>query len=128
MTSKTAVVRIRREHHDTISQLALVLSARVGRRLSQPDALYLASRFALAKMDELATFIEQLENGYSPLTEREREIAGLVAEGKTNAEIGGHLGISKRTVDAHVDHILGKLDVRTRTQIATWLISSRTAL
>lgn|SRR5487761_1304451 len=120
---ETVSVRIRREHHDTIRQLALVLSARIGRRLSQPDALYFASRFALARMDELAEYLEQLQNGTSPLTDREREIAALVAEGKTNADIGAELRISKRTVDAHVDHILTKLHVRSRTQIATWLIS-----
>lgn len=125
MANETAVVRIRREHHETIKRLTLVLSARVGRRLSQPDALYLASRFALARVDELAEFAEQLENGYSPLTERERQIAELVAEGKTNAEIGEQLGISKRTVDAHLDHILTKLRVRSRTQIATWLVSHK---
>jgi DNA-binding CsgD family transcriptional regulator len=125
MTTETASVRIRREHHDTIQQLALVLSARVGRRLSQPDALYLASRFALARMDELAEFIEQLENGISPLTGRERQIAALVADGMTNGEIGEQLGISKRTADAHLDHIMTKLRVRSRTQIATWLLTHK---
>lgn len=125
MANETTTVRVRCEHTETIKRLTLVLSARVGRRLSQADALYLASRFALAKMDELATYIEQLENGYSPLTEREREIAELVAEGLTNTEIGERLQISKRTADAHLEHIMGKLGVRSRTKIATWLVSHK---
>jgi DNA-binding CsgD family transcriptional regulator len=47
--------------------------------------------------------------GTAGLTSREREIAGLVAEGLSNREIAGRLVISKRTVDAHIEHIYGKL-------------------
>ncbi|WP_327655347.1 ATP-binding protein [Streptomyces sp. NBC_00483] len=52
------------------------------------------------------------------LTPREREVASLVAVGLTNREIAERLVISKRTADAHVEHILTKLGVGTRTQIA----------
>jgi predicted ATPase/DNA-binding CsgD family transcriptional regulator len=57
----------------------------------------------------------------SPLTRREQEIAGLVADGLSNREVASRLVISKRTVDTHVEHILTKLGYRNRTQIATWL-------
>lgn len=54
------------------------------------------------------------------LTRRELQIAGLVAEGLSNKEIGARLVISQRTAEAHVEHILTKLGFTSRTQIATW--------
>jgi RNA polymerase sigma factor (sigma-70 family) len=49
------------------------------------------------------------------LTAREREILGLVGEGKTNAEIGEHLSISSGTVRRHLENAYAKLGVHTRT-------------
>jgi pimeloyl-ACP methyl ester carboxylesterase/DNA-binding CsgD family transcriptional regulator len=58
--------------------------------------------------------------GGGPLTARELQVADLIADGLTNAEIGRTLGVSVRTVDSHVDHLRTKLGVRARTQIAVW--------
>ncbi|WP_246868376.1 LuxR C-terminal-related transcriptional regulator [Saccharopolyspora sp. ASAGF58] len=55
------------------------------------------------------------------LTPREREVAALVAQGKTNKEIAATMSISRRTADSHVDHILTKLGFTRRTQIAAWI-------
>jgi len=52
------------------------------------------------------------------LTAREREVAGLVARGLTNKDIASRLVVSKRTVDAHVAHILSKLGFSSRLQVA----------
>jgi predicted ATPase/DNA-binding CsgD family transcriptional regulator len=52
------------------------------------------------------------------LTAREREVAGLVARGLTNKDIASRLVVSKRTVDAHLEHILGKLGYNSRRQVA----------
>ncbi len=54
------------------------------------------------------------------LTRREQEVAVLAARGLTNRDIAARLCLSVRTVEAHVDHILGKLGFRTRTQLAAW--------
>jgi DNA-binding NarL/FixJ family response regulator len=59
--------------------------------------------------------------GPSALTGRQHEIAVLVAEGLSNKDIAGRLVISKRTVDSHVEHILAKLGVSSRLQIAAWV-------
>jgi non-specific serine/threonine protein kinase len=56
----------------------------------------------------------------SPLTSRELEVAALVADGLGNREIAERLVVSKRTVDAHIDHIFAKLGFSARAQIAAW--------
>ena len=55
-----------------------------------------------------------------PLTRREREIAGLVAEGMTNREIAQKLYISERTAEGHVEQIRNKLGFSSRSQVASW--------
>lgn len=52
------------------------------------------------------------------LTTREREVLGLVAEGRTNKEIARHLAVSPATIKAHVERIIAKLGVADRTQAA----------
>ncbi|WP_026066206.1 ATP-binding protein [Actinoalloteichus spitiensis] len=55
------------------------------------------------------------------LTRREWEVARLVAEGLSNRAVAERLVISRRTAETHVEHILGKLGFRSRTQIASWV-------
>jgi predicted ATPase/DNA-binding CsgD family transcriptional regulator len=59
------------------------------------------------------------------LTAREREVAGLVARGLTNKDIASRLVVSKRTVDAHLEHILGKLGYSSRRQVAALAAQER---
>jgi DNA-binding CsgD family transcriptional regulator/tetratricopeptide (TPR) repeat protein len=57
---------------------------------------------------------------WRPLTAREFEVARLIASGLTNSEIAGELSIAPKTASAHVEHILAKLGVARRAEIATW--------
>lgn len=59
------------------------------------------------------------------LTPREREVLGALAEGRTNKEIAGALGITPGTVKAHVERLIGKLGVRDRTQAAVVAVAAR---
>lgn len=56
------------------------------------------------------------------LTEREREVLGLIADGRSNREIARALVLSEKTVKTHVSNILMKLDVADRTQAALWAV------
>lgn len=58
------------------------------------------------------------------LTRREREVAGLVAQGLTNREIAKRLFISERTAEYHVEQIRNKLGFHARSQIAAWVGSN----
>ena len=55
-----------------------------------------------------------------PLTPRERQVAALVASGRTNRQIGRVLGISEKTAEVHLHHVMSKLDVRSRAEVAAW--------
>jgi predicted ATPase/DNA-binding CsgD family transcriptional regulator len=73
--------------------------------------------------DEAAEVVAATPRRGAPggLTKREREIAGLLAEGLSNKEIAARLVISQRTAETHVDHILGKLGMTSRAQVASWV-------
>jgi non-specific serine/threonine protein kinase len=57
------------------------------------------------------------------LTEREREIAGLIVRGLTNQDIAEALVVGKRTVDTHVGHILAKCGARRRGELIPMLFN-----
>ncbi|SOD98392.1 response regulator [Blastococcus haudaquaticus] len=56
--------------------------------------------------------------GLGVLTTREKEVLVLVAEGRSNKDIAGHLLISERTARSHVSHLLTKMGLTSRTQAA----------
>jgi predicted ATPase/DNA-binding CsgD family transcriptional regulator len=62
-----------------------------------------------------------------PLTTRQLEVARLVADGLTNAQIAARLHLSERTVENHVFNALGALGLHNRVQLATWLTQHKTA-
>src|SRR6266700_2232065 len=65
---------------------------------------------------------EAARQAFGGLTEREREVAALIAQGKTSREIADLLVVSERTAEVHVSNILGKLGFTSRAQIAVWAV------
>ena len=63
----------------------------------------------------------------SPLTAREREVADLIAAGKSNKAIAEALVLSPRTIEGHVERILAKLGCSSRTQVAAWVLRGHVA-
>ena len=59
---------------------------------------------------------------YDTLSEREREIFQLIAEGKTNKEIAELLGVSPSTIETHRGHIMEKLDVHSAVEMVLYAV------
>jgi DNA-binding CsgD family transcriptional regulator len=86
-----------------------------GQQLSVHDAVvYARSASDGPEQDALRAHAKQLSS-------REREVAALLAEGLSNRAIGARLGIARATVDRHVTHILTKLGLESRLQVALWI-------
>ena len=60
------------------------------------------------------------KKAFGGLTEREREVAALIAHGKSNREIAEILVVNYRTIEKHIENILSKLGFASRAQIAVW--------
>ena len=78
----------------------------------------------VAAIAELARVLDNA-GGSAALTRREREVAELVAQGLTNREIAGRLFLSERTVENHMQHILTKLGLANRSQVAVWFTNRK---
>lgn len=59
------------------------------------------------------------------LTPREREVVQLLAEGKSNKEIGGLLGITPKTAETHRTHVMAKLGVHSMSELVRYAIRNR---
>lgn len=81
---------------------------------------FLTPQAASVLLRELTTVLRIRQGGSAQLTEREREVLSLVAEGFNNAEIAEALVLSEATIKFHVSNLLGKLDLRDRLQIAVY--------
>jgi len=62
---------------------------------------------------------------FGGLTEREREVAVLIAQGKSSRVIADELIVSERTIEKHVERIMFKLGFTSRVQIAAWVVEKR---
>lgn len=61
--------------------------------------------------------------GYDGLTDREREILNLIAQGKTTPEIAAELYLSPHTIQTHRDHIMTKLDLHSKAALIKYAIA-----
>jgi len=85
---------------------------------------YLSPTAAKALVDECQgrTFSETERDGYMRLTDREREVLKLLAEGYTGREIAQMLAISPKTVEWHRASVMEKLDIHNRTDLIRFAI------
>ncbi|MFD9093786.1 response regulator [Streptomyces collinus] len=90
-----------------------IRSVHAGHILLQPEVAG-----ALLSQDE----VNSGQGRGGSLTEREREVLGLIADGRSNREIARALVLSEKTVKTHVSNILMKLDLADRTQAALWAV------
>ncbi len=91
------------------------------------DDVYLCEHFSRAALTTLprektVSVNRVAKEAFGGLTEREREVAALIARGKSNREIADELIVSYRTVETHVGTILSKLAFSSRAQIAVWAV------
>ncbi len=105
----TAMDRLR----DRLGERRLNAGMRAGQALSRAAALAFA-------LQESAGDAEQPAGERQPLSERELEIVALVASGLTNPAIAARLFLSPRTIAKHVEHVMDKLGVGSRAEIASW--------
>jgi non-specific serine/threonine protein kinase len=86
-----------------------------GHRMPMPEAVDLGLARSTAVTNPPAR---------AQLTRRERAVATMVARGMSNRDIAVELVISRRTAEAHVEHIRNKLGVATRGQVAVWAVQN----
>jgi non-specific serine/threonine protein kinase len=92
----------------------------LGRAMTMTEAIRFALDLATETQSTPAASPPPEVDPDFPLTGRQREVAALVARGLTNQEIANALVISARTAETHVQNILTKLDLASRSQLAVW--------
>jgi DNA-binding NarL/FixJ family response regulator len=95
------------------------------RTVQQGDAYFapaVAQKLSAALRGELEE--EQRRGNLGLLTPREREVLTLIADGRTNKEIAGELGISPRTVETHRESLMRKLRIHTVAGLTRFAIEA----
>jgi predicted ATPase/DNA-binding CsgD family transcriptional regulator len=120
ITTKWAATKMEYEHNLALAGLKLTESEfqaeqEAGCKLSLEQAIETAQSLLL---DPKATPASR--ESPDELTHREREIAELIARGKSNGEIADELVVSKRTIEKHIANIRSKLGFSQRTHIVRW--------
>jgi non-specific serine/threonine protein kinase len=123
--SSRAATRMEYDHYLRLARAKLTEAAfqaeqATGRQLSLEQALEYAQHLPL-----ISSALPASTETSDSLTEREREVAVLIAQGKSNSEIASQLVVSKRTVEKHIANIRSKLGLLSRAQIVRWAIEQR---
>jgi len=114
-----AVVQFERAH-ETVQQMVKEIPEGT---LREEFLQAVAGRFPQVRA---ASPREKAKREFGGLTERERQVATLIAQGASNRDIAKTLVLGERTVETHVGNILGKLGFDSRAQVAAW--ATRTGL
>jgi DNA-binding NarL/FixJ family response regulator len=84
--------------------------------------LVLDPEVARAAMEEASPAAAASADPYESLTDREKQVLKLVAEGRSNKEVADELGISVKTAMSHREHVMQKLDLHNRTELVRFAL------
>lgn len=131
ITAPTLVLHRQQDRAAPLEEGQVIASGIAGARLvelpGRSHLPYIGDVDALVR--EIRRFLElppPRTSAGATLTKRQSEVADLVSQGLTNREIAQRLGIGERSAEGHIERIRIRLGVRSRAQIATWWVTSRT--
>jgi non-specific serine/threonine protein kinase len=101
-------------------EVILTLAANISEETIRAN--FLQSALAVLPQEKTPSKRQREAEEFGGLTTREREVAVLISQGKSNREIAEALVLSERTVENHVGNILTKLGFESRAQIAIWTV------
>ena len=117
----TLAQRVPREESQSVEDLVVVCLENLAALARERGDRARATRL----MEAANLLRDEPASGGETLSDREWEVAILVARGLSNRQIAAQLIVSERTVDTHVSHILRKLSLVSRAQIAAWAVQRR---
>jgi DNA-binding CsgD family transcriptional regulator len=112
--------RARADHERKLEPARLVLGS------AAAEAAWTAAQ-GMSLAEAVAYALEREPDTSGPLTPREEEVAALVVQGLSNRQIAERLVISARTADNHLQHILNKLGLGSRAELAAWVVERNQA-
>lgn len=123
IVSAWPATRMEYEHYLAMVRAGLT-EAEFQAQLARGRSLTLEQAVESARTLPLPTVALRARKKPDDLTARERVVAALIAEGRSNAEIADELFVSKRTVEKHISNILSKLGYSNRAQIVRWALEA----
>jgi DNA-binding NarL/FixJ family response regulator len=122
--ARLSLARRRREEAEAACIAAYAIITDLSSDVPDPLARDAFLHGARAQIPQLTkpTLRRAAKQAFDGLTTREREVAALIAQGRSNREIGEVMVVSERTVEKHVENVLAKLAFSSRTQIAAWAV------
>jgi DNA-binding NarL/FixJ family response regulator len=88
---------------------------------------FFSPEIAKTMLDDYMRFLQQrnLQDSYDVLTDREKEVLQLLAEGKSNKEVAAILDVSINTVDTHRTHLMQKLNLHNTAEIVLYAVRKK---
>ncbi len=109
-------------HHECTVAREIIANLAASIDEAAPRERFVSAALATLPGEQPRTPRQSAKQAFEGLSEREREIALLIAQGKSSREIAAVLVISQRTVENHIGHIYTKLGFHSRAQIAAWTV------
>lgn len=135
ITSRIVIFTVSDHEEDVVAALRAGADGYLLKDMEPEDMIQQLRQAAVGKMvisDRLTTLLAEALRSqkpqpaarpdYNSLTPREKDILKLIAEGLSNKMIGRRLDISDGTVKVHVKHLLKKLNLRSRVEVAVWAV------